>query len=250
MHTHIIYYTTYKDVIVYIGAGQPNRYKHTTSGVSHVYQLNKLHFTDPENVNTTILKGCVSLEEALEEETKLIKEFKPKFNNSGLSSDERYSINKKEIEKYAGFCVPVITDYKYPIYNTIMNGREPSVKEAMNFYSDILTDNEVLYKAFPLFKEWIDSGVTLANMSTIKNKDQIQQLAISLREKAKISTDDFPFKAKQVYSKAEIKNTIQKFYDSKNIKIKAKATDIKKWYSVANTLNKARESSFKIIKKL
>ena len=36
MHTHIIYYVTHNDTIIYIGSGLPNRYKHTESGVSHV----------------------------------------------------------------------------------------------------------------------------------------------------------------------------------------------------------------------
>lgn len=46
IHTHIVYYTTHKDKIIYLGSGLPNRYKHTTSGTSHVYDLNRLHFSE------------------------------------------------------------------------------------------------------------------------------------------------------------------------------------------------------------
>lgn len=40
MHKYIIYYTTYKGIIVYIGMGLKGRETHTTSGVSHSYGLN------------------------------------------------------------------------------------------------------------------------------------------------------------------------------------------------------------------
>lgn len=262
MHTHIIYYTTYKDVIVYIGAGQPNRYKHTTSGVSHVYQLNKLHFTDPENVNTTILKGCVSLEAALEEETKLIKEFKPKFNNFGLSSDERYSINKKEIEKYAGDITYFVNVRRMrkglTKYEAIKRVLTPSVRTAIEYYSNPETDNEVLYKAFPLFKEWLDSGVTIAmmrackmNKSLIIKKTTQTRTIISNTDEVKAQLN---LQVGKIYTRDELLVKVLDVYESLDISVeKPKATDIKRWYEIKNSPKKLKGetiSAYKIIKEL
>ena len=72
MHTHIIYYAVYKNIIVYIGSGAPNRKNHVTSGTSHVYELNRLHFLEPNSVSVHTLKGFSSQEEALKEEKELI----------------------------------------------------------------------------------------------------------------------------------------------------------------------------------
>lgn len=144
-------------------------------------------------------------------------------------------------------------------YKTIL-GRIPSVQSLVKEYYELIDssrinptfvdDLDTFLTNNTEFSEWLDAGVTPQNMNTIKNRAKIQDLASSLRIMAKTEEVSLPFKAKQVYSKAEIKNTIQKFYDSKNIKIKAKATDIKKWYNVIATTNKQNESSFKIIKKL
>ena len=45
-------------------------------------------------------------------------------------------------------------------------------------------------------------------------------------------------------------NTIQQYYDNNGIKLKAKATDIKKYFDVKTTTNAKAEGCFKIIKKL
>lgn len=56
------------------------RGKHCLSGVSHVYELNRLHFTDKENVKLEVLKFFNSKEGALSCEKDLIVKLKPKLN--------------------------------------------------------------------------------------------------------------------------------------------------------------------------
>jgi len=39
-----VYLCYLEDEIVYVGSGKLNRHKHCNSGISHVYELNRLHF--------------------------------------------------------------------------------------------------------------------------------------------------------------------------------------------------------------
>lgn len=73
-----VYICSLDKEILYIGSGKINRHKHCNSGISHVYELNKLHF---EGKTFTIeLKFFDTKEESLEEEINLISKYVPKFN--------------------------------------------------------------------------------------------------------------------------------------------------------------------------
>lgn len=64
---------------LYIGSGVSDRHRHVTSGISHVYELNQLHFScAPVDVN--IIKEFDTRTEALAYEKELIAEKSPKFN--------------------------------------------------------------------------------------------------------------------------------------------------------------------------
>lgn len=259
MHTHIIYYVTHNDTIIYIGSGLPNRYKHTESGVSHVYELNRLHFTEPSNVSTFILKGYSSQEKALEEEQKLILEFKPKCNNQWLDdSSERFSISSKEILKYKGEFIVTPNEYvvrkQNNYYETIELGLEPSIVNAIKYYEDPLTDNEILFKAFPKFKQWIDVGITTNMMNTVgRKREAIDQISDSNRRLSTFKEDMLKvlnLKINGIYPKAELKVKIQEYYDKRSILLKAKASDIQDYFDVKTTTNTKGIGCFKIIKKL
>lgn len=77
--SHLVYAAKYNDEIVYIGSGVNGRERHCTSGCSHVYALNKLHFSK-EYVEIVVLGRFNTKEESLKVETSLIIEHKPKFN--------------------------------------------------------------------------------------------------------------------------------------------------------------------------
>lgn len=68
-----------KGECLYVGEGKKNRHLHTTSGRSHVYELNKLHF-EGYTLSVTVLHICGSKSEATRLESELIISLKPVFN--------------------------------------------------------------------------------------------------------------------------------------------------------------------------
>ena len=218
-------------------------------GTSHVYHLNRLHFTDPDNLKTYTLKGYTSQEEALEEEKKLILKYKPKYNSQFLVGiTERLELSYKDIEHLIEECnIEQPNNKILTAYEKIEEGKTPSIQVAVAYYTNPNTDNEILFRAFPEFTEWLEAGVTPQNMNTINNRKKIEDLASSLKIMSKVTEVILPFKLDTAYTKTKIKTEIQKFYDSKNIKLKAKATDINKWYITKSTKNIKGENCFKLI---
>jgi hypothetical protein len=82
---YVVYQCTDCDTgeIVYIGAGNTSRPLHCTSGVSHSYELNKLHFAS-KSPNVNVVKMFQTREEALAYEKELIKLYLPKLNIVGV----------------------------------------------------------------------------------------------------------------------------------------------------------------------
>ena len=156
-----------------------------------------------------------------------------------------------------------LNTYQIPLlpskYKTAL-GRIPSVQSLVKEYTEIFDSARTNPDAFgelelfltnnTQFSEWLEAGVTPQNMNTIKVKSKIEDLATSLRIMAKVDKVELPFKVNNIYSKIKIKAEIQKFYDANKINIKAKATDIKKWYEVKATTNSNGDNCYKIIKKL
>ena len=77
---HEVYLVKVKNSIVYIGSGKRNRHRHCISGVSHVYGLNALHFTSPNQVTVHVIQDSLTQERSLELELELIKEYRPIYN--------------------------------------------------------------------------------------------------------------------------------------------------------------------------
>lgn len=75
-----VYCCWYFGDIVYIGSGKAGRSYHCTSGISHVYDLNRLHFKDGENVSVEVVKFFENKKDSLEYEKQLILLHKPEFN--------------------------------------------------------------------------------------------------------------------------------------------------------------------------
>lgn len=74
-----VYVCKLNDEVLYVGQGYSGRHRHCTSGCSHVYELNKLHFN---NISPTVEVVHIDgrKESVLRMEKKLIKELKPKYN--------------------------------------------------------------------------------------------------------------------------------------------------------------------------
>ena len=69
--------------IVYIGKGRKDRHKHCNSGVSHVFELNEIRFTEGADVlETEVVKYFKTDKEACEYEIFLIGKYNPKFNKT------------------------------------------------------------------------------------------------------------------------------------------------------------------------
>lgn len=263
MHTHIIYYTLYNNTIIYIGSGLAGRQKHVISGTSHVYDLNRLHFLEPNSVEVHILKGFTSQEETLEEEKKLILEFKPRYNSQYLTdSSERFDIAGSEITKYKDTYIPIKHERALrrilTVYERIEQSLEPSVEHAIQWYEDPETDNETLFKAFPLFNEWLNAGITPSMMKTHRlNRELISQKAIQQRTLL-CNTDQVKAQLKlqvgSIYTTANLLTRVLEVYKSLGLPTeRAKATDVKKWYEVKSSPMKIKEvsiSAYKIIKEL
>ena len=144
-------------------------------------------------------------------------------------------------------------------YKTAL-GRVPSVQSLVKEYTTIVEsarinpDFRIELEQFLTnnseFSEWLEAGVTPQNMNTLNSRPKIQQLARDLKILSKVEKVNLPFRVGQIYSKTKIKEVIQQYYDNNGIKLKAKATDIKKYFDVKTTTNAKAEGCFKIIKKL
>ena len=82
-YDQVVYAVKHDGVIVYIGSGTRGREKHGCSGISHVYELNKLHFSGA-NLSVELLMEGLSKKIAIEEERNLIIQYKPIYNTRFL----------------------------------------------------------------------------------------------------------------------------------------------------------------------
>ena len=76
-----VYICKYEGNVVYVGKGSKNRHQHCTSGCSHVYELNKLHFTSEKGAVTVhVVHNNLTDEDAINIERELILKYNPIFN--------------------------------------------------------------------------------------------------------------------------------------------------------------------------
>ena len=88
--------------VVYVGSGQKDRHKHCTSGISHCYGLNKLHFSG-KKIEVELVKTNTSKEESILLERELIEKHKPIFNKQFVKDgDDRIKKmqNTREIKSH------------------------------------------------------------------------------------------------------------------------------------------------------
>lgn len=80
--SYIIYEVLHNRRCVYIGSGKRDRYKHAMSGKSNNVELNRLYFTDPDNVVVNIIRENLTKQESLDMEKEYIQATEPKFNKT------------------------------------------------------------------------------------------------------------------------------------------------------------------------
>ena len=80
MVKHEVYVATNdKGEVLYIGQGRIGRSQHCNSGVSHVYELNRMHFSG-EVINVEVVRSGLDKKEAEKAELKLIQDLRPSLN--------------------------------------------------------------------------------------------------------------------------------------------------------------------------
>lgn len=74
-------------IIIYIGSGRCGRHQHCKSGISHVYELNKMHFNG-EEVVVEVIVASFDKQETLDLEKSLILKHRPKLNKTWLEGSK------------------------------------------------------------------------------------------------------------------------------------------------------------------
>lgn len=128
--------------IVYIGCGKAGRHQHCTSGCSHVYGLNELHFKGVE-VEVEVEKVFLTKEESLEYEVDAIKLHRPKLNRVHNGD---YTRNEKAAEGVR-IRKELRAINKLGHHKTFLDKYDKLVEEFFQFYSyrDIVSGNIFVY---------------------------------------------------------------------------------------------------------
>ena len=107
--------------IVYVGQGQVGRSRHCVSGISHVYELNRIHFSEMRNsVEVEIVKFFVSKDDALKLELDLIKKHLPRFNTLHKPSKSKNDLKNSNHYRRIMFDTPEnMTDKHFDLYKKL-----------------------------------------------------------------------------------------------------------------------------------
>lgn len=93
---YYVYAVEIESVFIYIGKGYKARWEHTVSGVSHVYELNRLHFNE-QPLTVVCLAENLTSRQAHWFEQKCIIKYSPAFNIRG--SGEIFNIEDYQISE-------------------------------------------------------------------------------------------------------------------------------------------------------
>lgn len=145
---------------LYVGEGKPDRYKHITSGVSHVYEANKWHFKK-KFIDVRILHEGLTKDQAVKLEKVEILNLHPTWNKSNCIDraklvsyaleqlkvairDNNKSIKTKE---YSQLCKDLCNLMSYDGVAVILRGQQwTEVKTAVGFLSYLASDHEHYYR--------------------------------------------------------------------------------------------------------
>ncbi len=160
-NNHIVYAAFDKNNdCLYVGEGKPDRYKHITSGVSHVYEANKWHFKD-KFIRVDILYSGLTKEEAVTLEKETIRKLHPAWNKSDFSYRAKLTSfalaklmvaikqNKRSIKTkdYTQICKDLCNLIGYDGIAVILRGQKwTEVKTAVGFLSYLASDHEHYYR--------------------------------------------------------------------------------------------------------
>lgn len=101
--------------VLYVGEGLSGRHKHVSSGVSHVYDLNKFYFSGRKLIVRVVWQGNTK-QGAISHEKLLIDTLKPKFNKQSITqagSIDYVSTRKKLVDSVLETCPKELVSKDY-----------------------------------------------------------------------------------------------------------------------------------------
>ena len=109
MEDYIVYEVLYLNKCVYIGSGSlsKKRHEHAKSGKSHNPDLNRLYFTDPDNMVVNIIREGLTKQESLEMEKEYIQATEPIYNKALTSRTRKVHKHRRFLDNwglYNGWC--------------------------------------------------------------------------------------------------------------------------------------------------
>ena len=209
-----VYVCIYNDEVLYVGHGKLGRHFHCNSGTSHVYELNKIHFSDKENIFVRVVRNFEDKNDAMVEEMRLIKNLKPKFNCVGQNfrelSKEYYELSEK------------LKSCNFTCRDTVekMEKLLSADKELKSFVETIGID---AIKATGFHKTKCKAKF---NKAVGVDEKSIKQLKVIKSVKLKVNS---------FYTFAELRDKLIIAYSDAKLSCTAKATDIQHCYVVKKT---------------
>lgn len=132
--TQEVYMVTGENTVCYyVGSGKLGRHKHCLSGVSHVYELNKLHFLSKEDLTVKVVATFATKEEAMQKELELIRHYNPLFNKVHNSKDPRTESCQFGL-KLRAYLFNYLNDWR----KNFTNAQEQSIGQVIKHLEDIL----------------------------------------------------------------------------------------------------------------
>lgn len=169
---YVVYCAKFGGEVLYVGSGVSGRELHCVNGMSHVYELNRLHFKD-EKVIVEVLNKDISRKQSRQEEIKYIKTLMPTLNKNHAGENIRHQTDK--MKKSLDVFNKLFGDKKYLKYRESIKetlifiglqrlgvGVElPSIPHARRYLKDTLSKTfyEKLKssKGREEYSEWIDT---------------------------------------------------------------------------------------------
>ena len=179
--THEVYVCKHNDVIVYIGKGTKGRHKHCVSGCSHVFELNKIFFTEGvDSLDVSVVKELSSNQEAVELEKYLIGLYQPKFNKVFTNKNTRgiYALDGQTVRtKLKGGAT------KYKLYNAKKESYYNLVDEFLEYFGyKAILDNSIRLNSTSTYikikKKYLTSLVRRLRYDGIENNCQSNIYAV------------------------------------------------------------------------
>ena len=126
-----VYVCKLNDEVLYVGQGKLGRHNHCKSGCSHVYELNKLHFS---GVSPTVEVVHINTQKevVLDMEKKLIKDLKPKYNVVHMNDSRQQKAS--DVLKFKAKMMADIPSKKLWIYSDDGTKYKKVLSEFMSLY--------------------------------------------------------------------------------------------------------------------